>query len=180
MARTAVLGLPRVGPDRELKFALEIVLGRAHRRRRSWPRPRASLRAGELERARAAGIDVDPVGRLQPLRPRPRHRLGVGAIPSRFGASAAGRGLDTCSRWPAAPPTCAPLEMTKWFDTNYHYLVPELAPEQALRAGRVALVAPAAGGRGAGHRHPPRGPRPATASSCSPRAWIARSTCCRG
>ena len=81
MARTAVLGLPRIGPDRELKFALEDLLGRAHRRRRAArDRPRRCARRAGSAPAPPA-IDVIPSRRLQPLRPRPRHRLGAGRDP---------------------------------------------------------------------------------------------------
>ena len=57
----------------------------------------------------------------------------VGAVPDRHRAAvrqwpAGWRAGRATSRWPAAPQDVAPLEMTKWFDTNYHYLVPELGP----------------------------------------------------
>ena len=51
--------------------------------------------------------------------------------------------------------------MTKWFDTNYHYLVPELGPERRVPPGGRAQ-APGRAGRGprARHRHPPGPARP--------------------
>ena len=61
MARTAVLGLPRVGPDRELKHALESYWAG----RTGEPELRetaAGLRAAGWRRARSAGIDVVPSG----------------------------------------------------------------------------------------------------------------------
>ena len=104
MARTAVLGLPRVGPDRELKSALEAT-GPGAPAPRSCARPPRALRAaawtpGPRRRDRRA-----PRRRLHPLRPRARHGPGLlGAIPDRFGGPIAD-GLDgPTSRWRAAPP----------------------------------------------------------------------------
>ena len=54
----------------------------------------------------------------------------VNAVP---GGSLAATAWTPTSRWPAAPRGIAPLELTKWFDTNYHYLVPELGPGTDLR-----------------------------------------------
>ncbi|MDX6660412.1 MAG: 5-methyltetrahydropteroyltriglutamate--homocysteine methyltransferase [Solirubrobacteraceae bacterium] len=128
MARTAVLGLPRIGPDRELKFALE----------RHWAGDAGApelletardLRAAGWERARAAGIDVIPSGDSSLYDHVLDTAWALGAIPARFGDLdrddlgayfALARGNDEQR----------PLEMTKWFDTNYHYLVPELDPGQ--------------------------------------------------
>ena len=76
----------------------------------------------------------------------------VGAVPSGFAPAAR---PSTCPRilpWPAAP-TVAPLEMTKWFDTNYHYLVPEFEPRRRsgwIDRGDRRLQR----GPGPGHPHP--------------------------
>jgi 5-methyltetrahydropteroyltriglutamate--homocysteine methyltransferase len=128
MTRTAVLGFPRIGADRELKGALEgywsgevgeTALGEIAR----------GVRAANLGAADEAGIDVVPVGDfalydhvldtaemagIAAARHRPS---GPRDIDAHFLACRGGDGI-------------APLEMTKWFDTNYHYLVPELADGQ--------------------------------------------------
>lgn len=130
MARTAVLGFPRIGADRELKFALE-----AH-----WAgsltaeelqQTAHGLRAQHLGRARAAGIEVLPVGdhalydhvldaaELVGI-VAPRHADEPDALRRHFLAC---RGDEATT----------PLEMTKWLDTNYHYLVPELRADQEFR-----------------------------------------------
>ena len=88
MARTAVLGLPRIGPDRELKFALEAFwAGRTGGEELEDDRPRAAAR--RLGARPRRGHRRDPLRRLQPLRPRPRHRLGARRDPRRFGDSTA-------------------------------------------------------------------------------------------
>ena len=72
----------------------------------------------------------------------------LGAIPERHREAVPDTDLPETastgtSRWRAAPSEVAPLEMTKWFDTNYHYLVPEIGPDTAFAldsdqaAGRV-------------------------------------------
>ena len=132
MARTAVLGLPRMGPNRELKHALESYwagrIGEAELRETAW-----GLRAASWGRARAAGVDVIPCGDFSLYDHVLDAAWAVGAIPDRLGGPDA-EGLDAyfaCARGTAS---ARPLEMTKWFDTNYHYLVPEIGPGTRFRA----------------------------------------------
>jgi 5-methyltetrahydropteroyltriglutamate--homocysteine methyltransferase len=131
MARTAVLGLPRIGPDRELKTALE-----AHWAGRAQPGALAetarSLRAAGWTRAGDAGIDVVPSGDFSLYDHVLDTAYAVGAVPERFGGPDApwDEAYFAMARGTAS---ARPLEMTKWFDTNYHHLVPELAPGQAFR-----------------------------------------------
>ena len=134
MARTALLGLPRVGPRRELKFALEAHwagrLGADELRETA-----RALRAASWQRAQAAGIDVIPSGDFSLYDHVLDTAWALGAIPPRFGDVDRDSLADyfVLARGDADR---RPLEMTKWFDTNYHYLVPELGPDQdfALRA----------------------------------------------
>src|SRR3546814_7746736 len=46
-------------------------------------------------------------------------------------------GEDGCGHGHASLTAC---EMTKWFDTNYHYIVPELAAGQKLALGRLSVL----------------------------------------
>jgi 5-methyltetrahydropteroyltriglutamate--homocysteine methyltransferase len=128
MARTALLGLPRVGPERELKFALE-----GHWADRIGADELAEtargLRAAAWQRAQAAGIDVIPSGDFSLYDHVLDTAWAFGAIPARFGDIDRDSLADyfVLARGDADH---RPLEMTKWFDTNYHYLVPELASDQ--------------------------------------------------
>jgi 5-methyltetrahydropteroyltriglutamate--homocysteine methyltransferase len=115
MARTAVLGLPRIGPDRELKFALESFWAGETGREELETTARA-VRAANWQRARAAGIDVIPSGDFSLY----DHVLDTAWA---LGAVDRDAGYFTLARGDA---THKPLELTKWLDTNYHYLVPEL------------------------------------------------------
>ena len=118
---TAVLGFPRFGPDRELKFALE-----AHWRgevdEESLRATGRAVREHNRGLASAAGIDVVPVNDFSFTDHVLDTALMVGAarrpVPGLAGEFLLSRG-DATHR---------PLEMTKWFDTNYYYLVPVVNP----------------------------------------------------
>ena len=124
MARTAVLGLPRIGPDRELKFALEAFW--AGRTGPTELRETARrLRAANWRRAEDAGIDVIPCGDFSLYDHVLDTAWALGAIPARFGELDREE-LGAYFALARGTAEQRPLEMTKWFDTNYHYLVPEL------------------------------------------------------
>src|SRR5699024_10291893 len=59
----------------------------------------------------------------------------VGAVPTRFGIPVTGEplGLADYLRLARGDAETPPLEMTKWFDSNYHYLVPEIGATTPLR-----------------------------------------------
>lgn len=123
------LGFPRIGLKRELKKALESYwqgtidlkqLEQAGRmlRRRHW------------EIQAQAGIDLIPVGDFSWYDHVLDTTCLLGAVPKRFGHTRDLVDLDTYFRMargraPSGEPSAA-CEMTKWFDTNYHYIVPEL------------------------------------------------------
>ncbi|MEC3915091.1 5-methyltetrahydropteroyltriglutamate--homocysteine S-methyltransferase [Nocardia sp. CDC160] len=124
--KATVLGLPRIGPKRELKQAVEaywaqrIDADALHAVGRE-------LRAAQLTAAATAGLDSVPVGTFSYYDQMLDAAAMFGALPSRV------VGIDDpLDRYFAAArgtSTVEPLEMTKWFDTNYHYLVPELGPD---------------------------------------------------
>ncbi|MFI9409615.1 5-methyltetrahydropteroyltriglutamate--homocysteine S-methyltransferase [Nocardia gamkensis] len=133
-----VLGLPRVGPRRELKrateayWAGEIDAGRLHAVARD-------LRRTQLTDLRAAGLDSIPVGTFSYYDQMLDTAELLGALPPRVAGIA-----DPLDRYFAAArgtETVEPLEMTKWFDTNYHYLVPEIGPETAFSLHPDKLLA---------------------------------------
>lgn len=133
-----VLGLPRVGPRRELKrateayWAGEIDAGRLHAVARD-------LRRAQLTELRAAGLDSIPVGTFSYYDQMLDTTELLGALPPRVAGIS-----DPLDRYFAAArgtETVEPLEMTKWFDTNYHYLVPEIGPETAFSLHPEKLLA---------------------------------------
>ncbi len=124
-----VLGLPRIGPNRELKRAIESYwAGRLDAdglHAVAW-----DLRTAQLKAARDAGLDSVPVGTFSYYDQVLDTAVLLGALPERVAGIA-----DQLDRYFAAArgnAEVAPLEMTKWFDTNYHYLVPELSADTAF------------------------------------------------
>ena len=129
MALVTCSGFPRIGVKRELKRALE-----AHWRGESSAsdlhQVARQLRRRHWQLARDAGADVVPCNDFSLYDHVLDTAVLFGAIPDRYralcdqdelaGYFAMARGHKKDGYDLAA------LEMTKWFDTNYHYIVPEL------------------------------------------------------
>ncbi len=125
------LGFPRIGAQRELKFALE----------RHWhgesqpdvlPQVAQELRTRHWLAQRHAGLDFATCGDFSLYDPMLDHALMFGAAPQRFGLPTGEVGLVDYFQLARGSATQGAMEMTKWFDTNYHYLVPELQADQAF------------------------------------------------
>ena len=130
MARTAALGFARIGPDRQLKFALED-FWRGHVPARNLRETATGIRVANLLTAQRAGIDVVPVGDFAYY----DHVLDaaelVGVIADRHGGAQA-HGVEDHFIAACGTPQAAPLDLARWFDTVYHHLVPELSDDQAF------------------------------------------------
>ncbi|MFO7597924.1 MAG: 5-methyltetrahydropteroyltriglutamate--homocysteine S-methyltransferase [Desulfocurvibacter africanus] len=134
-----ILGFPRIGAKRELKQALE----------RHW--------RGEISQAELIDIGRDLKRRHWAI----QHKAGLslvatgdfsfydhvldttlmlGTVPERFGRGQAG--LETCFRMARgdAERNIPAMEMTKWFNTNYHYIVPELSSSQGLSLASRSII----------------------------------------
>jgi 5-methyltetrahydropteroyltriglutamate--homocysteine methyltransferase len=138
MAKSTNLGMPRIGPDRELKRAVESYWsGRADAA--SVESVGRALRSANWRRQQAAGIDHIPSNDFSLYDHVLDTTCLVGAVPERFGFTGDVVDLDTSvalargGEGGTGRPPAHPLEMTKWFDTNYHYLVPELGPDSTFR-----------------------------------------------
>lgn len=136
------LGFPRIGTRRELKFALEaywsgastrdalIALG-AELRRRNW--------------SDQAGLDLVPVGDFSFYDHVLDMSFMLGNLPERV-RDFTGDVLDNyfrIARGRSAPGTGDEVmagEMTKWFDTNYHYIVPEFTAASEFRLDAARLI----------------------------------------
>jgi 5-methyltetrahydropteroyltriglutamate--homocysteine methyltransferase len=145
MTIAANLGYPRIGPKRELKTALESFwTGRS-----SEPEllnTAAVLRAGRRALQQGNGINHVPSGDFALYDHVLDTACAIGAIPDGYGWSGDGpaslatyfalaRGARGTEAERAAGITAGrpALEMTKWFDTNYHYLVPQLSAGTRFR-----------------------------------------------
>ncbi|MET8678704.1 5-methyltetrahydropteroyltriglutamate--homocysteine S-methyltransferase [Streptomyces sp. NPDC004647] len=130
--RATLHGYPRQGPDRELKKAVEgYWSGRATEDELLCTA--AALRAAARQELRDAGIDEIPTGDFSLYDHVLDTAWAVGAVPARHRAAGLGE-LDTYFAMARGTSEVPPLEMTKWFDTNYHYLVPELSQDTVFTA----------------------------------------------
>ncbi|MFE0045314.1 5-methyltetrahydropteroyltriglutamate--homocysteine S-methyltransferase [Streptomyces albireticuli] len=138
-ARATVYGYPRQGQNRELKKAVEGYwkggVGAGELRRTA-----AELRATAWRRLAEAGIDEVPTGDFSYYDHVLDTSVMVGAVPARHRAAVEADALDGYFAMARGTQDVAPLEMTKWFDTNYHYLVPELCPDTVFTADSTRQV----------------------------------------
>ena len=119
-----ILGFPRVGAKRELKFAQE----------RYWRKELAEqdlldiakvLREKNWQNQAASHVDFVAVGDFTFYDHILDLQVATGAIPARFGFDSQNLTLDQYFQLARGNKEQFAIEMTKWFDTNYHYLVPE-------------------------------------------------------
>ena len=142
MALAHNLGFPRIGADRELKKALE-AYWKGDIDQAALQAVGRELRAKHWQLQKDAGIDLLPVGDFARYDQVLTHSLTFGAIPARFANTLDNNGRPTLDTLFAmargASHSCCggehsqgqyAQELTKWFDTNYHYLVPEFTPDQ--------------------------------------------------
>ena len=143
----ANLGFPRIGPRRELKTATEAYWAGKIDQTSLLDTARA-LRAATWDRQKAAGIQVIPSNDFSFYDQVLDTSVMIGAIPDIYrglGAPdslevyfAMARGTrtdvaeDGCSHGQGKGGDVPAQEMTKWFDTNYHYMVPEVSPDQTF------------------------------------------------
>ncbi len=127
--KTHTLGFPRIGAHRELKFALE-----RHWRGESQPdvlpQVAQDLRARHWLAQRHAGLNFATAGDFSLYDVMLDHTVMFGAVPARFGFTPGQLSLAQYFELARGNPAQGAMEMTKWFDTNYHYLVPELSVDQ--------------------------------------------------
>ncbi|MBS9534721.1 5-methyltetrahydropteroyltriglutamate--homocysteine S-methyltransferase [Mycobacterium sp. M1] len=142
-----VVGSPRIGPRRELKRATESYwAGRIDQA--ELQKVAAGLRRDTWAQLAAAGLDSVPVNTFSYYDQMLDTAVLLGALPARVAGVA-----DELDRYFAAArgnADIAPLEMTKWFDTNYHYIVPEIGPDTkfALNPAKVLAELKEAQGQG--------------------------------
>lgn len=133
MALAHNLGFPRIGRDRELKKALE-AFWKGELDETGLRTVGRRLRAAHWQMQKDVGIELLPVGDFAWYDQVLTHSLMFGVVPERFHCREDGKpSLQTL--FDMARGDCNDahaLEMTKWFDTNYHYLVPEFSTDQTF------------------------------------------------
>ncbi len=134
MAVATIPGYPRIGKNRELKKALEAfwsgkttgddLLATAY-----------DIQRANWEVQATAGIDVLPINDFS-FYDQVLDTIGLlGAVPARYDWDGGAPGFGTyfaMARGRIGDQDVPAMEMTKWFDTNYHYIVPELGPDSTF------------------------------------------------
>ncbi len=167
----ATLGFPRIGPRRELKFALESYwAGKSSLA--ELQAAAAGLRALNWTRQKALGADILPSNDFSLYDHVLDTSALIGAVPPRYDwtgesvdpdlyfamarGAQGGAGHAVCGQ---AHDTTA-QEMTKWFDTNYHFMVPELTAGQTFKIASTKIFDEFEEARALGYSDPPRPARP--------------------
>ncbi len=132
MTQSTILGYPRIGKKRELKFTLE-KYWRGELTEKDVIAVANESKQYNLDTQKSAGIDVLPFNDFAYYDQILTHTVLINALPKRYKDLenvsyleryfAAARGIKGNSDVTA-------MEMTKWFDTNYHYIVPQLDKDQ--------------------------------------------------
>jgi len=159
MALAHSLGFPRIGRDRELKKAQE-AFWKGELNEAGLRDVGLELRKVHWDLQKNAGIDLLPVGDFAWYDQVLTHSLMFGVIPERFRPHDGKATLHTLfSMARGVSNTCCgeghAQEMTKWFDTNYHYLVPEFSVDQQFQLGWEQLFEETEEARALGHNVKP-------------------------
>lgn len=166
----ANLGFPRIGPRRELKQAVEAYWAGKTGQAELLDTAKA-LRAATWNRQKAAGIQVMPSNDFSLYDQVLDTSVMVGAIPAIYQALGTADSLDVyfamargtrtddadagCTHGHGRGGDVPAQEMTKWFDTNYHYMVPEVTPDQRFALSTAKPIAHFVEALALGHRTRP-------------------------
>ena len=148
MARIHNLGFPRIGARRELKFALESYW-KGLSSREELTATATALR--QRHWAQQAGLDLVPVGDFSFYDQVLDMSFTLGNLPERvrdfrgdeldnYFRVARGRSAQSAEEHAQCCGGVAAGEMTKWFDTNYHYIVPEFTQDTAFTLNASRLI----------------------------------------
>ncbi len=152
------LGFPRIGADRELKKALE-AYWRGDLNREQLESTGRELRRAHWQLQADAGLDLIPTGDFAWYDQVLTLSATLGNIPARHRNADGSVDIDVLFRMargraPTGTPATA-CEMTKWFDTNYHYLVPEFSADQRFALSWTQIIDETREAVALGHRVKP-------------------------
>ena len=147
ISKTASLGFPRIGANRELKKAVESYWKKAPSAHSATEtnfsvvdlqKAAAEIRAINWQKQKAAGIDFIPSNDFSFYDHILDAQALFGAVPDRFNFAGGNVDLDlyfAMARGAQASSgiDVTAMEMTKWFDTNYHYIVAEFKKDQKFQ-----------------------------------------------
>ena len=148
MVKSSILGYPRIGADREWKKTLEAFwAGKIEES--ELDRQLQEIRLNHLRKQQEQGIDLIPVNDFSYYDHVLDTAVMFGIVPKRFAYKGGIVPLSVYYGIARGTKDAAASEMTKWFNTNYHYIVPELSgaepvltenrPLQAYREAKEKL-----------------------------------------
>ncbi|MEI3607756.1 5-methyltetrahydropteroyltriglutamate--homocysteine S-methyltransferase [Pseudogracilibacillus sp. SE30717A] len=123
--KSSNLGYPRIGENREWKRALEAYWNRTISEEELTEKTDA-IRLENLKKQKEQGIDLIPVGDFSLYDHVLDTSVTFGIVPERYNYSGGKVNIDTYFAIARGIDDAVASEMTKWFNTNYHYIVPEL------------------------------------------------------
>ena len=122
---SSTIGYPRIGGKREWKRALESFWNGAITEEELLQKTE-EIRLNNLEKQRNIGVDLIPVGDFSLYDHVLDTSVMFGVVPKRFEYAGGQVPLSTYFDIARGNEDAVASEMTKWFNTNYHYIVPEL------------------------------------------------------
>ncbi len=143
MAFAANLGFPRIGANRELKKAVE-AFWKGDSSEQELMQMAADIREANWKRQKEAGLNFIPSNDFSLYDQVLDHIHMFGVVPDRY-ASVKGKG-ELATYFAMARGLqgdgvdVVAMEMTKWFDTNYHYIVPEFDADQSFELSTAKAV----------------------------------------
>ncbi|OIN85254.1 MAG: 5-methyltetrahydropteroyltriglutamate--homocysteine S-methyltransferase [Alphaproteobacteria bacterium CG1_02_46_17] len=132
MALATNLGYPRIGARRELKKAIESYW-KGDISANDLIAAGSTIRKSNWQTQKDAGLDMIPVGDFSFYDHVLDMTALLGVIPKRYGFNGDLVDLDTYFAMARGHDTVTAMEMTKWFDTNYHYIVPEFDKDTSFK-----------------------------------------------
>ncbi len=139
MAVVHTLGFPRIGAKRELKRALES-FWKGDISEAELERTGRELRSRHWQIQRDAHLDYVAVGDFSYYDQMLDTAAMVGAIPPRYGFRGDAVDFATYFAMARGSDAAPAMEMTKWFDTNYHYIVPEFDAQMSFALRSTKLI----------------------------------------
>ena len=145
MAIATNLGFPRIGPNRELKHAIESYWA-GDLTQKEMLEAAGAIRRDNWQFQASQGIQHIPSNDFSLYDQMLDTSVMVGAIPSRYGHEGKDVSLDTYFAMARGDiggedrTAVSAMEMTKWFDTNYHYIVPEFQAGQTFKLSSTKPV----------------------------------------
>ena len=137
MSKNYVIGFPRIGEQRELKKALEAYWSKQSELK-GLETTAKELRQKHWQYQKDAGIGFISCNDFSLYDNMLDTSVMLGAIPKRFQEF---EGLDQYFAMARGSENAPAMEMTKWFNTNYHYIVPELSLKDDYKLNASKIIA---------------------------------------